>query len=272
MTDHYAVVGNPIAHSKSPDIHAAFAAQTGQDMDYRAKLLPEDGFENGMQGLMAAGLRGFNVTLPFKTQAVALADHLDPLATLSQAVNTLALSEDGTWVGYNTDGMGLVTDLLDHCQQALKDKRILVLGAGGAVRGVLPALLKEQPHVIHLLNRTHNTAMQVASDCGGCVSAITKGDLLSGYDLIINGTSASLSGQMPDLPTRIVGADTGCYDMMYGKTDTPFMIWAREQGATQVWDGMGMLVEQAAAAFYIWRGKQPVTAPIRALLKAQLSA
>lgn len=272
MTDQYAVVGNPIAHSKSPDIHAAFAQQTGQDMRYCTELLPIDDFERGMKALMAAGHRGFNVTLPFKTQAVALADRLDPLATLAQAVNTLALMPDGTWVGYNTDGLGLVADLLDHCQQTVKGKRILVLGAGGAVRGVLPALLQEQPQLIHVHNRTHSTAMQLADECGGCVTATITSDLLSGYDLVINGTSASLSGQMPGVPARVVGPETGCYDMMYGKADTPFMTWAQEQGATQVWDGLGMLVEQAAVAFTIWRGVQPDTAPIRALLKAQLPA
>jgi len=272
MTHHYAVVGNPIAHSKSPDIHAAFAEQTGQDMDYRRELIALDHFDSEMRDLMAAGLQGFNVTLPFKTQAVALADRLDPLATLAQAVNTLALTPEGTWVGYNTDGLGLVSDLLQHCHQPLLKQRILILGAGGAVRGVLPALLAQQPELIHIHNRTQATAEQLATDCGGCVQAQSEADLLAGYDLIINGTSASLSGQMLALPARVIGADTRCYDMMYGAVDTPYMAWARQQGATQVWDGLGMLVEQAAVAFTIWRGVTPDTAPIRAQLRAQLTA
>ena len=200
-----------------------------------------------------------------------LLDRVDQTAEKIGAINTV-VKEEEDWVGYNTDGLGLVSDLLQHCHQPLLKQRILILGAGGAVRGVLPALLAQQPELIHIHNRTQATAEQLATDCGGCVQAQSEADLLAGYDLIINGTSASLSGQMLALPSRVIGADTRCYDMMYGAVDTPYMAWARQQGATQVWDGLGMLVEQAAVAFTIWRGVTPDTAPIRAQLRAQLTA
>lgn len=266
MTDQYGVVGNPISHSKSPAIHQDFARECQQDMAYQTYLLSETTFEQELRDLMAQGIRGLNVTLPFKERALALVERLDPLAEAAQAVNTLALSAEGVWVGYNTDGLGLVADLMRNHGQSLAGKRILVLGAGGAVRGVLPALLAQQPASVHLYNRTAEKAEAIAQQFKGAVSARTATALESGYDLIINGTSASLSGQSLALPARIVASHSSCYDMMYGTGDTVFMAWAREQGAGLVLDGLGMLVEQAAVAFEIWRGVKPNTKPVLALL------
>ena len=266
MSDLYGVVGNPIAHSKSPVIHQGFASQCQQDMTYQSFLLSETHFESEIRQLMAQGLRGFNITVPFKERAVALADRLDPMAAAAQAVNTLALAADGSWVGYNTDGLGLVADLMSQYGVNLSGIRILVLGAGGAVRGVLPALLAHKPSAIHLFNRTAEKAEVIAQQFKGVVSVRPATALESGYDLIINGTSASLSGASVLLPSHVVAKTTCCYDMMYGKGDTPFMTWARGQKAAKVCDGLGMLVEQAAVAFGIWRGVVPNTKPIYTLL------
>jgi shikimate dehydrogenase len=270
MLDRYAVVGNPVAHSKSPRIHTQFAAATGQQMEYEKLTAPLDGFAAMLQPFFANGGKGLNVTVPFKEQAWELSRWRSPLAEKAGAVNTLLLGDDGLLHGYNTDGIGLVRDLTHNHGVTLAGKRVLVMGAGGAVRGVLGPLLAEKPAALVVANRTIYKAEELAElfASEGAISAADFTALAgSHFDLIINGTSASLNGDMPALPDGIVTAGATAYDMMYG-TDTPFMQWARAQGATLVCDGLGMLVEQAAEAFFIWRGVRPETAPVLALMRA----
>jgi shikimate dehydrogenase len=264
MTDRYAVFGHPIAHSKSPQIHAAFARQTGQDMTYEAILAPKDGFADSVGAFIAAGGRGANVTVPFKEDAFRLASRLSPRAERAGAVNTLTFDADGT-LGDNTDGAGLVADLTRNLGCALAGKRILLLGAGGAARGVLDPLLGQQPAALVIANRTVSRAQDLAALFGRGVSACGFDAADIAFDLIINATAASLAGALPPLSPRVFSADTLAYDMMYGR-DTPFLDFARSHGATTA-DGLGMLVEQAAEAFYLWRGVRPDTAPVIASLR-----
>jgi len=263
MTDRYAVFGHPIAHSKSPQIHAAFARQTGQDMTYEAILAPLDGFAASVTAFIAAGGRGANVTVPFKEEAFRLADRLSPRAERAGAVNTLIF--DGGILGDNTDGAGLAADLTRNLHCPLAGKRILLLGAGGAARGVIGPLLDAKPAALIIANRTVSRAQELAELFGQDVRACGFDTVDTPFDLVINATAASLAGELPPLSPRIFTVDTLAYDMMYGR-DTPFLGFARTHGATTA-DGLGMLVEQAAEAFALWRGVRPDTAPVIASLR-----
>lgn len=263
MTDRYAVFGHPIAHSKSPQIHASFARQTGQDMSYEAILAPRDGFAASVAAFIAAGGRGANVTVPFKEEAYRLASRLSPRAQHAGAVNTLVF-DDGI-LGDNTDGAGLVADLTRNLRCALAGKRILLVGAGGAARGVIDPLLDQTPAELVIANRTVSRAQELADRFGRGVRACGFDALDMPFDLVINATAASLAGELPPLSPRIFTAGTLAYDMMYGR-DTPFLAFARSHGAATA-DGLGMLVEQAAEAFYLWRGVRPDTAPVIAALR-----
>ena len=269
--DRYAVIGNPIEHSKSPLIHAAFARQTGQQLEYNRLLGESEHFEQQVREFMTAGGRGLNVTVPFKEAAWRLMDELSPRAESAHAVNTIILLADGRLRGDNTDGIGLVRDLHDNLGAGLKGSHILLLGAGGAARGVLHPLLESGPANIIIANRTASKAVSLAVDLkglgpiGGCGF-----DQLNGrqFDLIINATAAGLSDQVPDIPDGLLAEGGWCYDMMYGDKPTAFMRWGQEQGAAQSVDGLGMLVEQAAESFYLWRGVRPATAPVIQALRA----
>ena len=265
MTDRYAVFGHPIAHSKSPQIHAAFARQTGQDMTYDAILAPLDGFAESVAQFIASGGRGANVTVPFKEAAFKLARRLSPRARRAGAVNTLSFDADGI-LGDNTDGAGLVADLTRNLHCALAGKRILLLGAGGAARGVIEPLLEQQPAEFVVANRTVSRAQELAELFDHGIRAAGFDATDAPFDLVINATAASLAGELPPLSPRVFTADTLAYDMMYGR-DTPFLDFARTHGAATA-DGLGMLVEQAAEAFWLWRGVRPDTAPVIAALRA----
>ncbi|MBW8897597.1 MAG: shikimate dehydrogenase [Massilia sp.] len=277
MTDKYCVIGNPIAHSKSPDIHAAFAAETGQDISYERCLAPLDGFADTVRDLVAQGYRGANVTVPFKLEAAALATRLEERARLAGAVNTLRF-EAGEIVGDNTDGPGLVADIVRNAGVPLAGKRILLLGAGGAARGVILPFLNERPEAIVIANRTRATADALVDHFAGhvarpgLVTACSYEDLSDGiagpFDVVVNATSASLSAAMPPVPATAFRAGTLALDMMYGKEPTPFMRFAAEHGAIMR-DGLGMLVEQAAEAFFIWRGVRPRTQAVLAAMRAR---
>jgi len=272
MTDKYCVIGNPIAHSKSPDIHAAFAAETGQDISYERCLAPLDGFADTVRDLVAQGYRGANVTVPFKLEAAALATRLEERARLAGAVNTLRF-EAGEIVGDNTDGPGLVADIVKNAGLPLAGKRILLLGAGGAARGVILPFLNEKPEAIAIANRTRATADALvdhfarhvawAGQVSACSYEDLSEDIAGPFDVVVNATSASLSAAMPPVPATAFRAGTLALDMMYGKEPSPFMRFAAAHGAV-VRDGLGMLVEQAAEAFYVWRGVRPQTQAVLA--------
>ena len=264
MTDRYAVFGHPIAHSKSPQIHAAFARQTGQDMAYDAILAPTDGFADSVAQFVAAGGRGANVTVPFKEEAFKLASRLTLRAQRAGAVNTLRF-EGADIVGDNTDGAGLVADLTRNLHCSLAGKRILLLGAGGAARGVIEPLLEQQPAALVIANRTVSRAQELADLFGNGVTACSFDAATTPFDVVINATAASLAGELPPLSPAIFKPDTLAYDMMYGR-DTPFLSFARSHGAATA-DGLGMLVEQAAEAFFVWRGVRPDTAAVIAALR-----
>lgn len=275
MTDRYAVFGNPIAHSKSPQIHAAFAAQTGEAIDYGAQCIEESDFEARVEAFFREGGKGLNITVPFKQRAWAMAQWRSPAAERAGAVNTLRLDSQGRLCGDNTDGVGLVRDLQHNHQVRLAGARVLLLGAGGAVRGVLGPLLDVGVAEMVIANRTPSRARELAQlfADGGRLEGVGYGELQPhAFDLIINGTSASLQGDLPPLPEAVVGTNTCCHDMMYGAEPTPFCRWAQAQGAAQTIDGLGMLVEQAAESFRIWRGVRPETAPVIAQLRAQLTS
>ncbi|MGE5649213.1 MAG: shikimate dehydrogenase [Bacillota bacterium] len=268
--DRYVVIGNPIAHSKSPDIHARFAAQTGQDMVYERILAPLDGFERTVRDLIGQGVKGANVTVPFKLEAYALAASHTERAQAAGAVNTLTFA-DGQISGDNTDGIGLVNDIVRNAGVDIGGKKLLLLGAGGATRGVLLPLLQQRPAQLVIANRTLSKADELVQQFAG------KGDVRScsfealqePFDIVINATSASLSADVPPVAPAIFGEHAFAYDMMYGAGPTVFMRFAAQHGAV-VRDGLGMLVEQAAEAFYVWRGVRPETAPVYAELRAAL--
>ncbi len=272
--DQYVVFGNPIGHSKSPLIHRLFAEQTGQTLDYQTSLAPLDDFTAFAQAFFQAG-RGANVTVPFKEQAWRLADSLTQRAQRAGAVNTLSKLDDGTLLGDNTDGAGLVRDLTVNCGRSLRGQRILLLGAGGAVRGALEPLLAQQPAALVIANRTVEKAERLAQEFAdlGPVFASSFDWLEESVDVIINATSASLAGELPPIaPSLIQPGVTFCYDMMYSNEPTAFCRWATEHGAAQAVDGLGMLVEQAAEAFLLWRGVRPDSAPVLAELRRLLAA
>ncbi|GGX94250.1 shikimate dehydrogenase (NADP(+)) [Litchfieldella qijiaojingensis] len=270
MTDRYCVFGHPVGHSKSPAIHAAFAKQTGEAIDYAAIEAPLDDFAGAWRAFVAEGGAGANVTVPFKEDAFRLCDTLSPRAQRAGAVNTLVLGANGQTYGDTTDGVGLVRDL-EHHGVELAGMRILVLGAGGAVRGILEPLLKAEPASVLIANRTAEKAERLAADFtdlggirGGGFEAVT-----GPFDIVINGTSASLAGDLPPLPDDLFVPGATAYDMMYGAELTVFLAWAAERGARPI-DGLGMLVEQAAESFFQWRHKHPDTAPVLAALRQSL--
>jgi len=264
MTDRYAVIGNPVQHSRSPQIHAAFAAQTDQDMSYERLLGDLEDFESDVAGFFGAGGCGLNVTVPFKERACRLADSLSPRARAAGAVNTL-IGSDGVLYGDNTDGVGLVRDLGCNHMFGLAGARILLLGAGGAARGVLRPLLDEKPSCLTIANRTASKAVALADAAAGCGPVEGYGlDQLAGrqFDLIINGTAAGLVAAVPQIPDDCLAEGGWTYDMLYAKKPTAFVEWGRAHGAARALDGLGMLVEQAAESFRLWRGVQPDTAPV----------
>lgn len=265
--DLYAVVGHPISHSKSPRIHSLFAQQTEQALEYTAIQAPLDDFNGTVRTFFRQGGKGLNVTVPFKEQAWTLADHRTPRAEKAGAANTLFLDQEDALVADNTDGVGLVRDLTVNHGVALTGARILVLGAGGAVRGVLGPILAEHPASVTIANRTLARAEALVrlfdADKGEAALAACGFEQATGpFDLIINGTSASLQGDLPPVPASVIGGATVAYDMMYSLNVTTFNQWALDQGAQQVFDGLGMLVEQAAESFNVWRGLRPRTAPV----------
>ncbi|WP_409421871.1 shikimate dehydrogenase [Pseudaeromonas sp. ZJS20] len=271
--DRYAVFGNPISHSKSPFIHTLFARQTQQLMRYEALLAPLDGFSQALAQFFAAGGKGCNVTVPFKEQAFGLVQQLSPRAKLAGAINTIRLTDDGVLLGDNTDGAGLVQDLLLHIP-SLAGMRILLLGAGGAARGVVGPLLGQQPATLTIANRTLVKAQQLAAHFSSLapVSACAFDELAGPFDLIINSTSASLAGEVPPIPSGLIHGDIAVYDMMYGASETCFNQWARELGARACIDGLGMLVCQAAESFMLWRGIRPGTKQVISELRRNLGA
>jgi shikimate dehydrogenase len=269
MTEHYAVIGNPIHHSKSPLIHTEFAKQTQQNMDYIAREIALGELEQGLKQLADDGFKGINVTVPFKEQAWQLVDNKSAHAVRAGAINTIKFNGDGSLYGDNTDGLGLCRDLTVNNAVSLSGKRILLLGAGGAARGVVEPLLNEHPAELIITNRTESKAQDIAELFTefGKVSACGYNDIEGQFDLIINATSASLHGQLPPLKASLLSDQSTCYDMMYSDTDTAFISWAKQHGANKTIDGLGMLVEQAAEAFNIWRGIRPETSKLLTTLR-----
>jgi shikimate dehydrogenase len=263
--DQYGVVGHPVKHSWSPFIHGMFAKSAAQNLAYRLFDVAPDDFRRETLRLMTSGVRGLNVTLPHKQSAAELVNELTPRAARAQAVNTIAFFEDSTLLGDNTDGVGLTADLSRNMALELADKRVLILGAGGAARGVVGPLLERELRSLTVANRTPFKARKIAeefADLGeviGCTFAEIEGPP---YDLIVNATSASLQGVMPELPAGLVNEGTVCYDMAYGRGETPFTLWARALKARTITKGWGMLVEQAAESFLLWRGIRPNTQPV----------
>lgn len=271
MTDRYAVIGNPIAHSKSPLIHAEFARQTGQDMTYAAMLAPLDDFAGTVKKFQAEGGKGLNVTVPFKQEAWKLATSLTDRARLAEAVNTLKFEPDGMILGDNTDGTGLTRDIRENLGISLAGKRVLVMGAGGAARGVLLPLLLQKPERLIIANRTPEKAIELERHFAA-YGRVEGGDYArlagSQFDVVINATSSSLHGELPPLPQGVFAPGALAYDMMYGKGLNPFLQFAQANGAAHLADGLGMLVEQAAESFFLWRGVRPQTQPVITLLKS----
>jgi shikimate dehydrogenase len=273
--ERYAVFGNPVKHSKSPEIHALFAQQCGQAMSYRALRVEPGGFAAAAQTFFAGGGAGLNVTVPFKRDAFAFADRVSERAARAGAVNTLSRCGDGAIEGDNTDGIGLVRDLVANLGWTVRGARVLLVGAGGAARGVLEPLLLEKPEALLVVNRTGPRAERLVAQfadigpvAGGAIDLIRNRQ----FDIVINATSAGLSGEMPELPGPLLRERSCCYDMVYGAEPTPFMRWAAHHAAWAVADGLGMLVEQAAESFYIWRGVRPETGPVISRLREAMAA
>lgn len=269
MTDRYAVIGNPIEHSRSPQIHAAFAAQTGDDISYTRLLGDIDHVERDFERFFASGGRGLNVTVPFKEQACRFADQLSGRAREAGAVNTLIATETGIR-GDNTDGAGLVNDLARNNGFAFAGKRILLLGAGGAARGVLLPLLAQSPGRLVIANRTAEKAVDLAARApvqDGVIGCGFEALHDQRFDLIINATAAGLDAQVPPIPDACLADGGWTYDMMYGAKPTAFVQWGRAHGAARAIDGLGMLVEQAAESYRLWRGVRPDTAGVIASLR-----
>jgi shikimate dehydrogenase len=270
VTDRYAVMGNPVSHSKSPAIHAAFAQQTGEALTYEAIHVEEGSFADAVSQFFNTGGKGLNITVPFKQEAWELAASLSEGAQLAGAVNTLFEDTEGRLCGHNTDGPGLVRDMCQNQGGTIEGKRLLVLGAGGAARGIILPILKEAPAAITIVNRTPQRATELATlfKDHGHVSACTFEELPGmQFDWVINATSASLQGDLPPLPNDLLAPGAWCYDLMYADTDTPFIVWANEHGAEKAIDGLGMLVEQAAESFQLWRGVRPDTKNVIASLR-----
>lgn len=271
-SDRYAVIGHPVSHSLSPRIHARFAEQTGEDLVYERLEAPVDGFSEYAGRFFSEGGRGLNVTVPFKAEAFAWADRASGRASAAAVANTLARADDGCIEADNTDGVGLVRDLGHNLGLALRAARILLVGAGGAARGVLGPLLAEHPGSLLVVNRTAERAWTLADAFAdhGPVSGGGFGDIgKRAFDLVINASAASLGGALPPLPGTAVARGGAVYDLMYGTAARPFLQWGRDAGAELVSDGLGMLVEQAAESFRVWRGRRPETGPVLAELRAE---
>lgn len=264
VPDRYGVVGHPIAHSRSPMIHAMFAAASGEHLVYdRYDIAPAD-FDREVRHFFASGGRGLNVTIPHKERAAAFAHALTPRATLAGAVNTLARLDDGRILGDNTDGAGLMTDL-QRLGCNIRGKRVLILGAGGATRGILGPLRDATPALLVVANRTASRARELVGDAGCGYAALAT--TTTPFDVVIHATSLGLEGKVPEVAPKIIGPQTFAYDLGYGRPDTPFTRWAKSRGAATASHGIGMLVEQAAESFFLWRGVRPDTAPVhRAML------
>ncbi len=261
--DRYAVFGNPIGHSRSPDIHSQFAAQTGQSLIYTAELIELDQFAKAVTAFADNGGKGLNITVPFKQEAWQLATERSSRAERAGAVNTLVINNG--LLGDNTDGVGLVRDLVDNHNININHQHILIVGAGGAVRGVIEPILELKPAELVIANRTVEKAFQLAKDfsdlgnISGCSLEALEGH---SFDIVINGTSASLQNELPPLPDTLFNENACAYDLMYSASTTLFMEWAKQNGAVHVYDGLGMLVEQAAESFRLWRGVMPETRPV----------
>ena len=267
--DRYAVLGHPIKHSKSPRIHKLFAEQTGQALVYEAQEVPAEQFLSTVETFFADGGKGLNCTIPLKELALAFAEHKTERAQLAKAVNTLALQDDGSILGDNTDGVGLITDLINNHGIKLAERKVLILGAGGATRGIIKPLLEQSVKSIVIANRTLEKAIDLETEFVNFGPIIGCGfEALNNqqFDLIINATSTSLTGQLPPLPADILAENGVCYDLAYSNEPTTFVRWGQENKALKSLDGLGMLVEQAAEAFFIWRGVRPRTEPVIKLL------
>lgn len=276
--DLYAVMGNPINHSKSPQIHTAFARETGQKLEYSAIHVDVGGFSQAVSHFQGHGGKGLNVTVPFKLDAWKMSDTLTDRAKRAGAVNTLVLEKNGHIKGDNTDGVGLVNDIVEHLGWEIEHKRVLILGAGGASRGVIGPILDKKPRSLTIANRTASKATELANsfrdmknkdtgsvDAGGYDSLVGQQ-----FDLVINATAASLQGEVPPLPDDLIAEDGCCYDMMYAAKATAFMQWATQHGVKNISDGLGMLVGQAAESFNIWRGVRPSVEPVIKSIKKSM--
>ncbi len=274
--DRYAVIGHPVSHSRSPFIHERFAQQVGHDIQYTRIDARPDVMIDTARDFFSGGGKGLNVTLPHKQSVMALVSELSPRAARAGAVNTLALRADGTLFGDNTDGLGLARDLVYNHRVTIAGRRVLMLGAGGAARGVMMPLLGLQPRELVIANRTPARAIEIVDafrDTGTPLRGCGFDELSDGpYDIVINATATSIAGKSLPLPPGLVDTHSFCYDMGYGREDTLFVQWARERGCARTAMGLGMLVEQAAESFYLWRGVRPDTAPVLAALKAELAA
>ena len=275
--DKYAVVGHPISHSLSPEIHRLFATETQQSLEYQALDFDPDRFEHQLLELIEAGYKGINVTVPYKERAWAITDKLSPRARDAGAVNTLIFQDDGLIAGDNTDGIGLTRDMISNNHILIQHRKILLLGAGGAVRGILGPLLAQQPNMVTIANRTLQKAQELVeqfspninADCEFQFSSFEDLGSLK-FDVIINGTSAGLKNEVPAIPDEVLGINSICYDMMYNINEaTAFEQWALDRGALRQFDGLGILVEQAAEAFFIWRGIRPKTSEVIDQLRQQ---
>jgi shikimate dehydrogenase len=271
VVDRYAVVGNPVAHSKSPLIQEAFARATGQRMRYERLLAPLDGFAETVRTFAEANGFGLNVTIPFKLQAFALARERSTRAQSARACNTLAWRGDH-WFGDNTDGAGVVRDLTRNLGETIAGRKLLVLGAGGAARGIAGALLAERPLRLVIANRTHAKAIELAAqfEREGPVRAAPLASLSrQQFDIVVNATSLGLGTSVPEglWPHRLFAPQALAYDLIYADQTTPFLHWARGEGAARAADGLGMLIEQAAESFYLWRGIRPDTGPVFRMLR-----
>jgi shikimate dehydrogenase len=271
--DRYAVFGHPVGHSRSPWIHARFAELTGEALVYEARDVPPGEFDAALAEFLGSGGRGLNITLPHKLAAYAAAGRLTPRARRAGAVNTLAVQATGL-LGDNTDGAGLLRDLEANLGVVIEGRRVLLVGAGGAARGALPALLDARPREVLIANRSADRAIALAAAFAdqGPIQGSGLDAAHGPFDLVVNATSASLAGDVPALPGDIIGPGTFCYDMAYGSAPTAFMRWAFAQGAAGASDGIGMLVEQAAESFELWRCVRPPTAPVLAGLRALIAS
>lgn len=269
MPDRYGVIGHPIAHSKSPVIHQQFARQTAQDITYEAFDIQPVDLATQLNILIDEGVKGLNVTVPHKNAVVDLVDEWTNRAREAGAVNTISIDENGRMAGDNTDGVGLQRDLTENLSVQLAGRTILILGAGGATQGIVPGLLERQPEKLCIANRTPEKAASLArhfSHLGDIETFSFAGLETQSFDLVINATSAGLEGEVPPFPASLINSDVVCYDLSYSMSDTPFCLWAREQGCEEVHQGWGMLIEQAAESFFIWRDVFPETEPLRAML------